>query len=231
MFAVLLAIKLGWVYRSGGWSMLKALYRNFLLKGVIFGLFFGLLSFYWLSLYFGSILMDAQVSQNNINVVDTLSLFSRNSSLVNVLYFISYWWPMFPLERLPLSFYVGGGVLLALIALSMLTASRRFSIILMFTLLTMVFALVATGVKIPLFAKAFVLLVTKTPIVGTMFRDPNKIVGLLAVNFSVLLSFGVIRALAWLETAGLLPPCESGGGAGRAGLFMDLCQSAARRVH
>ncbi|MCM3700119.1 hypothetical protein [Paenibacillus macerans] len=204
MFAVLLAIKLGWVYRSGGWSVLKALYRNFLLKGVIFGVFFGLLSFYWLSLYFGSILMDAQVSQNNINVVDTLSLFSRNSSLVNVLYFISYWWPMFPLERLPLSFYVGGGVLLALIALSMLTASRRFSIILMFTLLTMVFALVATGVKIPLFAKAFVLLVTKTPIIGTMFRDPNKIVGLLAVNFSVLLSFGVIRALEWLK-----PPCVS----------------------
>ncbi|UMV50063.1 hypothetical protein LMZ02_12205 [Paenibacillus macerans] len=202
MFAVLLAIKQGWVYRRSGWSVLKKLYRNFLLKGVIFGLFFGLLSFYWLSLYFGSILMDAQVSQNNINVVDTLSLFSRNSSLVNVLYFISYWWPMFPLERLPLSFYVGGGVLLALIALSMLTASRRFSIILMFTLLTFAFALVATGVKIPLLAKAFVLLVTKTPIVGTMFRDPNKIVGLLAVNFSVLLSFGVIRALAWLKPPG-----------------------------
>lgn len=202
MFAVLLAIKQGWVYRNRGWPELRALYRNFLLKGVIFGLFFGLLSFYWLSLYFGSILMDAQVSQNNINVVDTLSLFSRNSSLVNVLYFISYWWPMFPLERLPLSFYVSGGVLLALIALSMLTASRRFSMILMFTLLTVFFTIVATGVKIPLFANAFVLLVTKTPIIGTIFRDPNKIVGLIAVNFSVLLSFGVIRALEWLKPPG-----------------------------
>ncbi|WP_374019387.1 hypothetical protein ABU162_06725 [Paenibacillus thiaminolyticus] len=202
MFAVLLAIKLGWVYRKSGWSELRALYRNFLLKGALFGLFFTLLSFYWLSLYVGSILMDAQVSQNNINVVDTLSLFSRNSSLVNVLYFTSYWWPMFPLDRLPVSFYVGGGVLLALIALSMLTDSRRFSIILIFTLLTFFFVIVATGVKIPLFANAFVLLVTKTPIIGNIFRDPNKIVGLIAVNFSVLLSFGIIRALEWLKPPG-----------------------------
>ncbi|WP_019910319.1 hypothetical protein [Paenibacillus sp. HW567] len=199
MLTILLLIKLSWIHRKSGRADLGALYRNFLLKGAIFGLFFGLLSFYWLSLYFGSILMGAQVSQHNINVVDTLTLFSRNSSPVNVLYMISYWWPMFPLSSLPLSFYICGGVLLALIGWAMLSCSLRYSLILMFTLLTVLFTVIATGVNIPLFAGLFVQLVTKTPVIGSIFRDPNKIVGLIAVNFSVLLSFGLLQALDRLK--------------------------------
>lgn len=203
LFVMLLLIKLTWTYRKAGRAYIQALYGNFIRKGLIFGVFFGLLSFYWLSLYVGSILMNAQASQHNINVVDTLSLFSRNSGLSNVAYLLSYWWPMFSFSLLPALFYIGGGFLLLLIGYAMMTRSHKNPIILIFSLLTILFMIAATGTTFPSIAKWFVILVTKTPVIGSVFRDPNKFIGLLALNFGVLLTFGVIQFMEWFGSSPL----------------------------
>lgn len=198
-FALLLLMKISWQHRKGGLPVLVGIYRNWMLKGLIFAAFFFMLSFYWLSLYGGSILMEAQASQHNINVVDTLSLFSRNSTLLNVLLMISYWWPMFPLSSLPLAFYICGGILLILMLIGMIVRSKRRTLILIFGGIGLVLALTATGTTIPWLANVFVIAVTKTPIIGSMFRDPNKIVGLLAIHLAILLTFGVIQIQEWLK--------------------------------
>ncbi|WP_145051691.1 hypothetical protein [Paenibacillus xylanexedens] len=200
MFAFLLLIKTTREHRKGTLKIVLSVYRSWMLKGLIFGLFFFMLSFYWLSLYGGSILMGAQASQHNINVVDTLSLFSRNSTLFNVLLMISYWWPMFPLSSLPPTFYICGGILLILMLIGIVIRSKGRTLILIFGGIALILALASTGTTIPWFANIFVLAVTKTPVIGSMFRDPNKIVGLLALNFAILISFGVIQIQEWIKS-------------------------------
>ncbi|CAI6084575.1 hypothetical protein PAECIP112173_04333 [Paenibacillus sp. JJ-100] len=199
MFAFLLLIKVTWEYRREGWNVLRGIYRSWILKGLVFGLFFGMLSFYWLSLYGGSILMGAQASQHNINVVDTLSLFSQNSTLLNVLLMVSYWWPMFPLSQLPLSFYIFGGIILIIMLIGIVMRSKGRTLILIFGGIALILILASTGTTISWLANFFVIVVTKTPIIGAMFRDPNKIVGLLALNFAILLTFGVIQIQEWIR--------------------------------
>ncbi|WP_176560104.1 hypothetical protein [Brevibacillus dissolubilis] len=181
------------------WGNVWKIMKHFAIRYVVFGLLFGLYSFYWLSMYAGSILFKAQASQHNINVVDTLSLFSRHSSIENVVYLISYWWPMFQLNTLPVTFWIGGGVLLLAILYAMVFRAYRNPIILFFTLSAIVFIVLATGVTYSAVADWFVLIVTKTPLIGPVFRDPNKFGGLLAVNFGVLLSFGVVHFLQSLK--------------------------------
>lgn len=177
----------------------RNLVLNHLYKMGLFGVFFATLSAYWLSMYVGSILFKAQASQHNINVVDTLSLFSRNSSVVNVLYMDSYWWPMFNLNDLPTSFYLCGGLLIAMMLYAAVFTGGRYSIIAFFSVLNLIFLVVSTGVELNFFASIFVLIVTKTPVIGTVFRDPNKLVGLMAIGNSVLLTFGLQSVLLHLD--------------------------------
>lgn len=189
----LIVVKTMLAHRKKEFRLKRRIMKHFFVRIAAFGVFFSMHSAYWLSMYGGSILMHAQASQHNINVVDTLSLFSRKSSITNVLYFMSYWWPMFSLEKLPVTFYIGGGVLLTAMLYAVIFRAYRDPILLFFTLLAVLFIVASTGVTFSWFADIFVLLVTKTPIIGSVFRDPNKFIGLLAVNFSVLLSIGVVH--------------------------------------
>jgi hypothetical protein len=173
--------------------------RNYIKKIIIVGVVFLMFSGYWFFSYVASIIFGAQVSQHNVNVVDTLSLFSRNSTLLNVAYLISYWWPMFDLSSLPISFYVGGGVLLFLILYAIVSRAYRDHYILFFSITTLGFLLFALGVKWEAFAPYFVFVVTKFPIIGSMFRDPNKLLGLMAVGYGVLISFGVVHFFLLLK--------------------------------
>ncbi|WP_347862015.1 hypothetical protein U0355_02075 [Salimicrobium sp. PL1-032A] len=199
IIGLLLLGKAYWKHRSGRFHVWKRITIHFLSRVFLVGVLFFFFSFYWLSMYGGSILLDAQASQHNINVVDTLSLFSRNSSFVNVLYFVSYWWPMFSLEELPWTFYAAGGFLFLFILFAMLTRAYRNAIILYLSFLSLIFLIGATGVYYSWFAEFFVLLVTKTPVIGSIFRDPNKFIGLLAVNFSVFLSVGLIQWFQFMK--------------------------------
>lgn len=188
-------IKCGFHNKKG---LINILINN-IKKIILFGLIFGCFSAYWLSAYFGSILFKAQASQHNINVVDTLSLFSRNSSLKNVIYFISYWWPMFDISKLSSSFYLGGAVIIIFVLYAMVYKGYRYNIIVFFSLCTVFFLIIATGVNLDFFSNTFIFIVSKTPIIGSMFRDPNKFVGLMAVGFSLLLTFGIQNFLLKLQ--------------------------------
>ncbi|ADL50735.1 membrane protein [Clostridium cellulovorans] len=178
---------------------IKSILINTIKKIAVFATLFTCLSGYWLSAYFGSIVLKAQASQHNINVIDTLSLFSRNSSIKNVVYFISYWWPMFNISELPLSFYIGGAVTMIFVLYGVLYKGYKYNIIVFFTICTLGFSIVSTGVKLESFANIFIIIVSKTPIIGSMFRDPNKFIGLMAVGYSVLLTFGVQSFLIKLD--------------------------------
>ncbi|QLQ20957.1 MAG: hypothetical protein HZT42_00060 [Paracoccaceae bacterium] len=143
---------------------------------------------YWFFMYVGSILFGAQASQHNINVTETLMLFSRNSSIENVLYTISYWYDV-RLAYTSTDVLGGGGVLLFFIGIGFLGSYKR-PIHLFFGLLGVGSIIFATGTY-EWVATAFVALVTYTPLIGPMFRDPNKLVGLLIVSYSLLLSLGI----------------------------------------
>ncbi len=186
----LLLMKNIWIYRHYGIERVRNMIFSFLTKGGICIIFFTIFNFYWFGIYVLSILTHATPSQNNINVVDTLSLFSRNSMPKNVMFFISYWWPMFDLNSLPFYFYMGGTAIIIIVISAAMLRSYRYNIVLLFAILLIPFVVLATGVNLPVISEIFIK-VTKLPVIGSIFRDPNKLVGLMAVNFSILLVFGI----------------------------------------
>lgn len=156
---------------------------------IFLGFFIGL-SFYWLSIYIGSILTNVQVSQHNINVIDTFTMFSRNSDIGSVLLLNSYWWRMMPSDSFNIYFYISGIVLLIVILIGVFFNVFKKNIITLTTILGVLMIIIATGVKYPFMSNLFLFL-CDLPFFGNVFRDPNKMVGLLALSYSVLLVFGM----------------------------------------
>jgi hypothetical protein len=172
-------------------NVIKSFIINFIIRVILTGSLFICFSGYWFFSYIGSILLKAQASQHNVNVVDTLAIYSRNSSIEKVLYMISYWWPMFNIFDMHWSFYLGGFLIIFIIIYAIIFRGIRHNIILFITVSTLVFFTAATGVKVDLLSGGFIFFVTKVPMIGSMFRDPNKLVGLMAVGYSVLLIIGL----------------------------------------
>ncbi|KHD38532.1 membrane protein [Clostridium acetobutylicum] len=168
----------------------KAIVINFIAKLFIFIPIFICVNAYWLSMYVFSIVLKAQVSQHNVNVVDTFFLFAKYSSIKNILYLASYWWPMFNIQNLNLSFYIAGGVILAIILYAAVIKTRKRYLILCFTFLGVIFLIVSTGPNLDWFYSIFIG-INNLPVIGSIFRDPNKMVALMICFFSVLLMFGV----------------------------------------
>lgn len=168
----------------------KAIMVNFVAKIMIFIPIFICVNAYWLSMYVFSILLKAQVSQHNVNVVDTFFLFGKYSSIKNILYAISYWWPMFNIQSLNWSFYVAGGIILITILYAIIFETKRRYLILSFALLSVIFLIVSTGPNFDWFYKIFIG-INSLPVIGSIFRDPNKMVALMLCFFSLLLIFGV----------------------------------------
>lgn len=187
----LLLIKQILINRWAGFFLKKAICYNFLIKGIILALLTLIFSYYWFSVYLGSILADAQSSQNNINVVDTLSLFSKNSSIIKSALMVSYWWPMFDLTTLGSIFYIGGFSILIVIAVGIIFYIKKNHLLLFIFILTSVFLLFSTGTTLPYFADLFIKVVMDTPFFGNLFRDPNKLIGVVAIGYSLFLVFGV----------------------------------------
>lgn len=171
--------------------------RNFILWFITY-----LMCAYWLNTYVVA-LTKTNIEPTNVNVIDTLSMFSRYSNIRGIAYLISYWWPMFNLSTsLDIYFWIGGGALLALIIyITMYRFSRHFDITLL-TITTLVVLALATGVDTPYLADLNVNFVTRVPVFGQIFRDPNKVVGLLAAYLAILLSFGVDRLLFLIRREG-----------------------------
>lgn len=175
--------------------------KNMIKKLMLLGVIFIGLSFFWLSIYIGSIIVSASASQHNINVIDTFTMFSRNSSMKEVLFLISYWWRMVPDSIYNTSFFLGGGILIAIMGFGMIYNGLKRHIILLVSILGGIMLLLATGVNYPIISKAFLIL-CNLPFFGNVFRDPNKLIGLLALSYSVLLIFGLEGMVELLKKKG-----------------------------
>ncbi|BCS82293.1 MFS transporter [Caldicellulosiruptor diazotrophicus] len=157
---------------------------------------------YWFLTYSIAILF-INIEPQNVNVVDTLQLFSRNSSVQNVLYLISYWLPFFNLEMfLDKMFWIAGGVFLLIIAYIIFYRFGWHFYVRLFTIVTSFIILLSLGTNVDPLADIYVKVVMNVPIIGHIFRDPNKLVGVLACFLAIILGFGIDRIVFFLLNAG-----------------------------
>lgn len=193
---LLLCIKYIIAYYRKGKVILSHIFIAIFKKTLLVGIVLGGLSFYWLSIYVGGIVFDVGASQHNINVIDTYTMFSRHASLGQVLLMLGYWWPMVNLNELPITFYLSGGIVLFVIGLGAIFNAYKHHIVLFMTLLAAALILVSTGVYYPA-ASGLFLKLAGLPAFGNIFRDPNKMIGLTAISYSVLLVFGLEAIFGW----------------------------------
>lgn len=179
-------------------EVLKFYIRKFILMFV----FIVAGNFYWFFTYLIA-LFFVNFEPQNVNVVDTLQLFSRNSTVQNVLYLVSYWLPFFNLDVfLDRMFWVCGAVFLTIIAYIIFYRFGWHFYVRLFTIVTGIVIFLSLGTNVDPLADVYVKIVTNLPVIGHIFRDPNKIVGVLACFFAIILGFGVDRIIFFLLNAG-----------------------------
>lgn len=169
---------------------------------------------YWIIPYLAGTVLTS-IEPNNVNVIDTLDMFSRNSSLANIAYLISYWWPMFNFTtHLDVYFWISGGIFLFLIIYIALYRFNKHFYVALFSFASIAMIILGFGVNNTLVDDLNIFIVTKVPIIGHIFRDPNKLVGPLAAFFCILLAFSINRYLFLFS--------RSGYGKGIQGFFIVL---------
>lgn len=192
MYTVLWTLLLGktvYANRKNKRQAINAIISNYFAKAVLIVVFLCLFSMHWLVVYVIGIFSGTQGSQYNINVTDTLMMFSRHSDFSSCLYLNSYWWPMFELKTIGAGFYFGGGIIIVLVIIGFFHSARKYNILLFFGLLTGLFLLFSTGTYYKGIDALFVRLVTETPVIGSMFRDANKLVGLAVFGYALFIPF------------------------------------------
>lgn len=178
------------IYQNHEHMFFRHYFLAFVKKVVLVGTFLVGFSGYWIGIYGISTLYGMQATQNNINVLDTFTSFSRNSDVLNVLLGVSYWWPMINMDALPSTFFVAGCSIIGVAALGMIIYIRKHQILQFFLALAVIMALLSTGVYYQRVAPLFLGFI-KLPIIGDLFRDPNKFVGILVVCIGIGLVFGM----------------------------------------
>lgn len=194
----LLLLKYTVINFNKGLLYLKQLYVVFIKKSLLLGAVTIGFSGYWLFIYLGSIVMGTQASQNNINVLDTYTSFSQNSDILSVLFGVSYWWPMVSMSFLNELFYISGSIILLVALYGICVSFHRHHIILFLGLLGAVMAVLATGVYYMSSAELFLLFVD-LPVIGSVFRDPNKLVGILVICIAMAFVVGNQALLIRME--------------------------------
>lgn len=195
---LLLCFKYFFGYIRRGKTIVKNIFKAILKKLTLLAMMTGGLSFYWLSIYVGGVVLDVGASQHNINVIDTYTMFSRHASIDQVLLMMGYWWPMVDLSQLSSLFYIGGTVLLLIILVGVIMNAYKHHIILFLTLLAGIMILISTGVYYPS-ASGLFLRLAGLPVFGNIFRDPNKMIAITAIAYSVLLVFGLESIYSWTQ--------------------------------
>ncbi|MFZ5596267.1 MAG: hypothetical protein ACOY31_04560 [Bacillota bacterium] len=204
-YYILTFISLGiiiFIHNSRLTTDIRGLFKNHLRKNVVLYSACTLFSAYWIFAYFSSMLLTS-IEPQNVNVVDTLTMFSQYSDLRNVLYLISYWWPMFDTKsQLDNLFWIGGGIFLAITAYIIFYRFSWHFYIRLFTGVAVAVLILAMGVNTDIIADFNVYLATKVPIIGHIFRDPNKLIGPMTAYFAILIGFGVDRVVFILRMSG-----------------------------
>ena len=172
------AIKRRKIIRWFIWYVIRA--------GLAGGTFF-LYAAYWAVPFVLNIVSGTRPSQNNVNAIETIVTFSRASAPQNISVGISYWWPMFEHAKLPITFWIGGYLVLLIAFLGVLY-SRRFILL----ALTMVVFLIASGTHFEDFAPRYIAMVFDSVYpFGDMIRDPNKLYGVAILPVSIFFGYGI----------------------------------------
>lgn len=172
------------------------LIKIFFVKHImVWGITF-LINAYWLIPYIIA-MFATTIEPNNVNVIESLAMFSRFSNLKNIIYLISYWWPMFDTNKyLNVYFWIGGGIFIVLIIYIVVYRFYRCFGIRIFTICVIFMIMIAMGVNGgSIFGAFYIFVVTKIPIFGQIFRDPNKIIGPMACFAAIFIGFAVDRVL------------------------------------
>lgn len=196
---MLLLLKYTVKYIGSGFKKLWIIYSGIIKRGMVMVVFIVGFSAFWLFIYFGSILLGTEASQNNINVLDTYTAFSRYSQIHNVFYLISYWWPMVSMDMYDQWFFISGGFILCLSLLGFSMSIRQNHIILFMGSLGLALGALATGVYYKPIAAIFLRFVD-LPVIGSLFRDPNKLAGILALCLGISFVFGMNGIVSRLQT-------------------------------
>lgn len=204
-FYILTVVSLGLailVHNSRKSGSIKISFFIFIRRNIILWSIVLLFCAYWIIPYIFA-MFGTNIEPNNVNVVDTLGMFSRNSGIRNILYLVSYWWPMFDTATyLDGFFWIGGGVFLFFIAYIVLYRFKQHYYISLFTFTTVFMIALATGVNSNFLDRLNIFVVTNIPIFGHIFRDPNKLVGPMAAFFAILIGFGIDRYLFLINREG-----------------------------
>lgn len=177
-------------------------FKYFAKKSIIMYATILLFSAYWILTYITSI-VTTNIEPQNVNVIESLGLFSKYSSFKNILYLISYWWPMFNTDLyLDRYFWICGGLFIAIIAYIIFYRFSWHFYIRLFSSAAVITFLFAMGVNNNFIADINAGLVLKVPVIGHIFRDPNKLIGPMVLFFSILIAYGVDRFLFALRAAG-----------------------------
>ncbi|KUP03942.1 hypothetical protein Q73_16550 [Bacillus coahuilensis m2-6] len=191
------------VIKEVKWSTDKKNYIQFVTKKtMILSITVLLFNGYWFVTYILSLFVTS-IEPQNVNVVDTLSMFSRFSSIPNVLLMVSYWWPMFELtDYLDWMFWICGSIFILLILYIIFFRFGWHFYIRLFTILLGLTLTTALGVNTSIISEFNIFLVTKVPVIGHIFRDPNKLIGPMALFYSILLGFSIDRIIYSLKSNG-----------------------------
>ena len=175
-------------------SMFFRWFAWFFSRAILATISFLLFSAYWVLPFVFSILGGVRPSQNNVNAMETVSAFSRASSLENIFLGISYWWPMFEHSRLSWTFWLAGYSLLAVLLVGCYHSKRWWIAFLTVSLLVF-----SSGTFFDLLASTYISMVFDTPYpFGDMIRDPNKLYGVAVLPMSLFLAWGVEALGRWL---------------------------------
>lgn len=155
---------------------------------------------YWLVPYLYAVLTKKMSKQDNINVEETLSMFSRNSSLWEVVTSQSYWWSHSHSQPINSILSQGGWVvLLVIIGFGCLSRHRKEDLIKLLSVIMLVLIILSTGSYYAYLAPIHEFMVFRIPVFGSIFRDPNKIVGLVLFFYSTFFAIGLLSLYLFLQ--------------------------------
>ena len=163
---------------------------EFLIKFTAFFLTFWILVFtllmYWLIPFFWASSIS-NINPTNLNTVELIWLFSRNSDWQNILYLTSYWWWMINFETFGYGYWIWWAVMIfSIFILNLFYLRNKF---VFFFLIWSIILILASSWTYSFLADFYKYIVFDSPVSWQMwfiFRDPNKFVWLLALCYSIL---------------------------------------------
>ncbi len=181
--------------------LLKKKWKDFFSLTISYFLLWGcisLLMMHWLIPFLWSSLITSQ-GPENLNTIETLNMFSRFSELHDIVYLTSYWWRMIDTSQFWLLYWIWWSIIIMTIfVINIIHYKNIYSQFFIFWAVLLIILSTGTNWFI---SETYEYLVFHNPLwatMGSVFRDPNKLVGLLAFCYSILWSLWIYQLISRL---------------------------------